>query len=47
MIDDIVYTVEDIGSGVKGNKVDIFFASRAEALNFGRQTKEIFTVIER
>ncbi|CUX60364.1 3D domain protein [Clostridium sp. C105KSO15] len=47
MIDDIVYTVEDIGSGVKGNKVDIFFGSRAEALNFGRQTKEIFTVIER
>ncbi|ADL03498.1 3D domain-containing protein [Lacrimispora saccharolytica] len=47
MIDDIVYTVEDIGSGVKGNKVDIFFASRREALDFGRQTKELFAVIER
>ncbi len=47
MIDGIVYTVEDIGSSVKGNKVDIFFASRGEALNFGRQTKELFAVIER
>ncbi len=46
MIDDIVYTVEDIGGSVKGNKVDIFFASRAEALNFGRQTKELFAVID-
>ena len=47
MIDGIVYTVEDIGSSVKGNKVDIFFATRGEALDFGRQTKELFTVIER
>lgn len=47
MIDGIVYTVEDIGSSVKGNKVDIFFATRAEALDFGRQTKELFAVIER
>ncbi|MEY8352886.1 3D domain-containing protein [Lachnospiraceae bacterium 54-53] len=46
MIDGIVYTVEDIGSSVKGKKVDIFFASRAEALAFGRQTKEIFAVTE-
>lgn len=46
MIDGIIYTVEDVGSGVKGNKVDIFFSSRAEALNFGRQTKELFAVIE-
>ncbi len=46
MIDDVVYTVEDIGSGVKGNTVDIFFGSYAEAINFGRQTKELFQVIE-
>lgn len=46
MIDGIVYTVEDIGSGVKGNKVDIFFNTRAEALDFGRQSKEVFAVIE-
>ena len=46
MIDGIVYTVEDIGSSVKGNKIDIFFGSRSEALAFGRQTKELFAVIE-
>ena len=46
MIDGIVYTVEDKGSGVKGNTVDIFFASREEALAFGRQKKEVFAVVE-
>lgn len=46
MIDGIVYTVEDIGGSVKGKKIDIFFGSRAEALEFGRQTKELFTVVE-
>lgn len=46
MIDGIVYTVEDIGGSVKGKKVDIFFSSRAEALAFGRQTKELFAVVE-
>lgn len=44
MIDDVVYTVEDTGSSIKGNKIDIFFGSREEALNFGRQTKELFAV---
>ncbi len=45
MIDDVIYTVEDTGSSIKGNKIDIFFGSREEALNFGRQTKELFAVI--
>ena len=47
MIDDIIYTVEDTGSGIRGNKVDIYFGSREEALSFGRREKEIFAVIER
>lgn len=46
MIDGIVYTVEDKGSSVKGNTVDIFFTTREEALAFGRQKKEVFAVIE-
>lgn len=46
MIDGVVYTVEDIGSSVDGNKVDIFFDSHEEALDFGRQSKEVFEVIE-
>lgn len=31
------YTAEDCGGAVKGNKVDIFFNTHEEALNFGRQ----------
>ncbi|WP_394522996.1 3D domain-containing protein [Lacrimispora sp. JR3] len=45
MIDDVIYTVEDTGSSIKGKKIDIFFGSRQEALNFGRQTKELFAVV--
>lgn len=44
MIDDVVYTVEDIGGGVKGNKLDIFFASHEEALNFGRKNVKVYEV---
>ena len=47
MIDDIIYTVEDTGSGIRGNKVDIYFGSRQEALAFGRRPIEIFAVIEK
>lgn len=31
------YTAEDCGGAVEGNKVDIFFNTHEEALNFGRQ----------
>lgn len=44
MIDDIIYTVEDIGSSIVGNKIDIFYASHQEAWNHGTQEKEIFLV---
>lgn len=46
MIDNVVYTVEDIGGSVDGHTIDIFFATHEEALAFGRQTKEAFAVIE-
>lgn len=32
------YIAEDCGGAVKGNKVDIFFNTHQEALNFGKQT---------
>lgn len=44
MIDDIIYTVEDIGSSVSGNKIDIFYSSHQEAWNHGIQEKEVFLV---
>lgn len=46
MIGDTVYTVEDIGSGVDGHKVDIFFGSHQEALAHGVKKQEVFQVIE-
>lgn len=42
VIDGITYTVEDKGSGVNGNRIDIFFASHAEALAFGLQTVDVY-----
>ena len=46
MIDGIVYTVEDKGSGVNGNKADIFFSTHEEALAYGRKTREVFLFTE-
>ena len=31
------YIAEDCGGAIKGNKIDIYFATHQEALNFGRQ----------
>lgn len=42
VIDGITYTVEDRGSGVNGNRIDIYFASHAEALAFGLQTIDVY-----
>jgi 3D (Asp-Asp-Asp) domain-containing protein len=39
------YQVGDVGPAVKGNKIDIFVASRAEAIEFGRRTV-IVTVLD-
>lgn len=35
------YVAEDTGGAIKGNKIDIYFDSHEEALEFGRQTIEI------
>lgn len=36
------YTAEDTGGAIKGNRIDIYFNSHQEALNFGVQYKEVF-----
>jgi len=36
---------EDIGGAIKGNKIDLFFNSHQEALDFGRQKLEVHFVI--
>lgn len=33
--------VQDRGGAIKGNRIDLFFDSHQDALNFGRQTKEV------
>lgn len=42
VIDGIVYTVEDCGSGVKGNHIDIFFATHEKALAYGRKSVKVY-----
>jgi len=34
--------VQDTGGAIKGNKLDLFFNSHQDALNFGRQHLEVF-----
>lgn len=36
------YTVQDTGGSIKGNRIDVYFESHQEALQFGVQYKEIF-----
>ena len=43
-IDGIVYTVEDKGSSVNGNILDIFYGYHEEALAKGTYTAEVFLV---
>lgn len=44
MIDGIVYTVEDMGSGIDGNRIDIYFDTHAEALACGYRTVDVYAV---
>lgn len=46
MIDGKEYIAEDVGGAIKGNKVDIYFDSHLEALNFGRRTVNVMVVNE-
>lgn len=44
MINGNTYIAEDTGGAIKGNRIDICFASHDEALQFGRQVAEVFIV---
>lgn len=41
---DTVFTVEDSGGAVKGNVIDIFFDSYAEAISFGRRNLDAYVL---
>ena len=44
IIDGHTYVAEDCGGAIKGNHIDIYFDSHAEALEFGRQYKNVYVV---
>jgi len=39
-----IYTAEDTGGAIKGNRIDIYFESHTEALYFGRQKAQVYLV---
>ena len=45
IIGETVYTVEDIGSGVDGHTVDLYFSSHQEALDYEVKKQEVFQAI--
>lgn len=47
LIDGTVYTVEDMGSGVSGDRLDIYFNTHEEALDYGLKDVEVFAVSEK
>ncbi len=42
IINGMVYTVEDRGGAIKGNHIDVFFNTHAEALAFGKKTGDVY-----
>lgn len=43
-INDTIYTVEDRGSAINGNHIDIYFDTHEEALEFGCQYANVYLV---
>ena len=41
-VDGIVYRVEDTGALIQGNRLDIYFDTHQEAVNFGRRKKYVY-----
>lgn len=36
--------VQDRGGAIKGNRIDIYFASHSDALKFGRKTRQVYLI---
>lgn len=45
MIGDTVYTVEDVGSHVSDNWIDVYYDTHEDAIAHGKQEAEVFSVI--
>lgn len=46
IIDGKEYVAEDCGGAIKGNKIDIFFDTHKETLQWGKRKKEVFVYVE-
>lgn len=46
VIDGKEYFAEDCGGAIKGNRVDVFFDTHQDALNFGVKWKDVYVVVE-
>lgn len=46
VIDGKEYFAEDCGGAIKGNRVDVFFDTHQEALDFGVKWKDVYVVVE-
>ena len=44
VIDGHTYIAEDCGGAIKGNRIDVYFDSHADALEWGVQTIEVFSI---
>ena len=42
--EDIVFEKQDIGGAITGNKIDIYFNTHQEALDFGRKTLKVWVL---
>ena len=42
VIDGHTYVVEDVGGAIGGHRIDIYFDSHQEALNYGRRTVQVY-----
>lgn len=41
-IDGNLYVVEDTGGSIKGNRIDIYFGTHKEAVNYGKKQKKVY-----
>lgn len=46
MINDVVYTVEDMGSSVDGHWLDIYYDDHGQAVAHGKKTEEVFAITD-
>ena len=43
-IDNVVYVAEDKGGAIKGNRIDIYHSTHQAALEYGKQSHEVFVL---